>query len=73
MIPSWSKVALVWAVCILLALGVVWLALWQIDKDDQTEAVCTNLGGYVVDDLCRDRKTDAVLATWSELEDVAHG
>lgn len=46
------------------------LVTHQLRVDDERTARCTTLGGYVEDrtSLCRHRRTDEVLATWSELE-----
>lgn len=41
----------------------------ELEEDTRREVICAEMGGYIERDtsMCRDRKSDDVLATWKEL------
>lgn len=69
--PTLSAAAAAFAFAALaFAALVVAIVVHGMREDDRRAAVCAGLGGYIEQgtSLCRHRETDAVLATWSELE-----
>lgn len=63
------------AVAAAVLVGFWFLVDHKVDSDERREARCAAMNGYVIGSpaLCRDRKTNSVLATWEELSDDASG